>query len=85
MKKKKIILYGALWCGDCSRAKFLLQKNNIEYEYIDIDHDEEAQEYVKKVNPDGNQSIPVIRIVGDTEKFLIEPSPAELEKALLDN
>lgn len=85
MKTIKIKLFGAEWCGDCTRAKFILQKNNIAYEYIDIDQDKTAQEYVTKVNPEGNQSIPVIEIIiGDKKTILIEPSPTELETTLLE-
>ena len=85
MTDKQITLYGAQWCGDCTRAKFLLEKHNMPYEYFDIDQDVLAKEYVIKINPNGNQSIPVIKIKGREEKILIEPTASELEAAILDD
>jgi mycoredoxin len=75
-----IKVYGADWCGDCLRAKFILDANEIKYEYIDVDINQEAKEYVIRVNPNGYRSIPVIVFInGD---ILIEPSTGELLKKL---
>lgn len=70
-----IKLYGAPWCGDCIRSKAFLANNNIEYEYIDIDSNEEAGKHVEEVNK-GNRSIPLIEF--DDGTFLVEPSDFEL-------
>ncbi|MCA9749122.1 MAG: glutathione S-transferase N-terminal domain-containing protein, partial [Romboutsia sp.] len=74
-----IKFYGAFWCSDCQRAKFILDHNKIEYEYINIDEDEEASEYVKKVN-NGNRSIPTL--IFEDESILVEPTTEELIKKL---
>ena len=36
-KKHKVLLYAISTCVWCKRMKKLLQENNVEYEYIDID------------------------------------------------
>lgn len=66
-----IKLYGADWCADCFRIKWFLENHKIHHEYIDIEDDELAADFVVKVNPDGNKSIPVI--VFDDGEILIEP------------
>jgi len=33
-------LYGAVWCNPCKAVKLHLDENNIEYEYFDIDSEE---------------------------------------------
>lgn len=78
---KKIKFYGADWCGDCFRAKKFLTEYEIEFEYIDIDAVPEAAEYVKKVNPQGFQSIPVLKFADGS--VMIEPSIQELEEKFL--
>ncbi len=35
--KNKVFLYTLSTCGWCKKAKELMQDNNIEYEYIDLD------------------------------------------------
>ncbi len=75
-----ITVYGADWCGDCIRAKFILDNNNIEYKYIDVDDDNEAMRFVIEVNPQKYRSIPVI-VFRDGD-ILIEPSTQELVQKL---
>jgi thiol-disulfide isomerase/thioredoxin len=38
----KIKMYGAEWCPDCRRTKEFFTKNNIDFEYINIDITPEA-------------------------------------------
>lgn len=74
-----IVLYGATWCPDCKRSKKFLAEQRIPYQYIDIENDEAAQKIVQNYNG-GKQIIPTI--VMPTGKILVEPSNAELAKAL---
>ncbi|MCA9381657.1 glutaredoxin family protein [Candidatus Dojkabacteria bacterium] len=76
---KKVRLYGADWCSDCIRAKVFLENHNIDFEYIDVDQDEKANQYVVEVNPNKNRTIPVIEIEGREDR-LIEPTNAELKR-----
>jgi thioredoxin reductase (NADPH) len=60
---KTIIIYGADWCADCHRVKFILDQNNLTYEYKNIDESSNKSEMLAKTN--GNQEIPTL-VVGDT-------------------
>lgn len=35
-----IKLYGASWCAPCKSVKLLLEENNVQYDYCDIDQEE---------------------------------------------
>ncbi|MFK7772694.1 MAG: FAD-dependent oxidoreductase [Saprospiraceae bacterium] len=59
----QIQLYGADWCPDCRRAKAYLKENNIQYEFIDVDLDENATKRVESIN-NGKRIIPTIIING---------------------
>ena len=79
MTASKIKVYGTTWCPDCVRAKALLGKHAVPYDWIDISNDAEARVYVEKVNK-GNRSVPTI--VFPDGSVLVEPSNSELEKKL---
>ena len=79
MTDTNIKLYGADWCSDCKRSKKFLGEQRIRYEYINIEHDQEGQAFVQKVQ-NGGMSIPTI--VFDDGSVLIEPSNAELAAKL---
>lgn len=78
-ENKDLVLYGANWCPDCKRSKKFLNEQRIPYQYIDIQNDEAAQKTVQDYN-NGKQIIPTI--VFPNGKVLVEPSNAELAKAL---
>lgn len=40
----EIILYGAVWCPDVTRARVFLDRHDIAYDYRDIDHDPGAMD-----------------------------------------
>ena len=40
-------MYGADWCGDCRRAKVFLKEHEIEYDFVDVDLDEQATKKLK--------------------------------------
>jgi mycoredoxin len=79
MTELKIKVYGTTWCPDCVRAKEVLAKHSVQYDWIDISYDVEARVYVEKVNR-GNRSVPTI--VFPDGSVLVEPSNADLEKKL---
>ncbi len=72
-------MYGALWCGDCRRAKKFFDEREIAYDWYDIDQDPVAREYVVKVN-NGRRTIPTILFSDGS--ILVEPSDAELADKL---
>ncbi len=73
----KIIIYGTTWCGDTRRARQFFADNNIDYEWIDINNDKAATEYVMSVN-NGNKSVPTILFPDGS--LLVEPSSYQLKE-----
>lgn len=74
-------MYGAPWCGDCVRSKALLDRLNVDYEYLDVDQIPEAKD--KAIEISGRQSIPVI--VFPDQTFLVEPSDLDLTDKLIES
>jgi mycoredoxin len=76
---RRIVVYGADWCGDCHRSKRLLDARGVDYEWIDVEVQAgAAQEAVRLAG--GRTNIPVIVMPGGS--VLVEPSDPDLEKAL---
>jgi mycoredoxin len=71
-------IYGADWCGDTKRALNYLDTLGIDYQYINVEQDAEASEWVKNQN-DGKERKPTIKI-GET--VLSVPSESELNSVL---
>jgi mycoredoxin len=78
MSDNKVTMYGAEWCGDCRRSKKFLDSNNVNYNYVDVEHDEVGKD--KAISICGKQSIPVIAFSDGT--FMVEPSDIDLKKKL---
>jgi len=74
-----VTMYTTRWCGDCRSARRVLAEHGIAYTEINIDHDAEGREIVKRINR-GNRSVPTI--VFPSGAVLVEPSPPELEARL---
>lgn len=55
----KLTMYSTQWCGYCQRLKAQLKRENIEFDEIDIEQDENAASLVEKVNG-GNRTVPTI-------------------------
>lgn len=75
----KIKFYATEWCSDCRRALFYLKRNEIPYDYINIDQDLDGEAWVIKTNH-GNRSVPTILFPDGS--ILVEPSNEELAKKL---
>ena len=75
MVRAKVKMYGALWCGDCLRAKQFFNERDIPYEWIDVQQNPEQMKFVEKVTH-GMRSIPTI--VFEDGSILVEPTNAEL-------
>jgi glutaredoxin len=74
----KVKVYGADWCGDTKRSLRHLEQSGVDYDYIDIEQDEEAARWVREQN-DGKERKPTIDING---RVLSTPSNEELDAAL---
>ncbi len=73
--EQKITMYATTWCGDCRSAKRWFDTHGIPYEYINIEEDERAAEYVRQVNG-GSRSVPTI--VFPDGSILVEPNARDL-------
>lgn len=76
---KKVIMYGTTWCYATRQARAVFDKNNIPYEWIDIDYDEDGRKYVESVNR-GYRSVPTILFPDGS--LLVEPTMLELNHKL---
>lgn len=74
-------MYGADWCGDCVRAKMLLNHHGVDFVWHDTDASEEDQAKAREIS--GLPKIPVI--VFPDGSFLSEPSNPQLEERLKAN
>ena len=75
----QITVYGTVWCPDCKRSKAFLGEQRVQYQWVDIEQDEEAAKYVEQVN-NGRRTVPTI--VCRDGSILVEPTNAELAAKL---
>lgn len=73
----QIVMYATATCPDCLRAKAFFEAHKIEYKRVGLEGDEEATEFVVRLN-NGYQSVPTI--VFPDGSVLVEPSWEELRK-----
>jgi thioredoxin reductase (NADPH) len=74
-----ITVYGAYWCPDCRTSKQFLGEHQIPYQWVDIEEDKTAEQFVIQKN-DGKRIVPTI--VFEDGTFLAEPSNAQLAEKL---
>ncbi len=79
MTPSGITVYGAYWCPDCRRSKKFLSEQAIEYQWVDIEQNQAAEEFVMRLN-NGKRIIPTILFPDGS--FLVEPSNAALARKL---
>jgi mycoredoxin len=76
--KAQVKVYGADWCEDTQATRNHLDSLGVPYQYINVEQDARAQDWVKRQNH-GKQKTPTVDIQG---KILVEPDERELERAL---
>ena len=74
-----LTVYGTSWCPDVKRIRALLDREGVEYSYVDVEADADAERRVRELQ-DGARKIPTI--VWDDGTFLVEPSDDELSARL---
>lgn len=79
MAIQEIRVYATAWCGDCFRAKRLLDTHGIAYDYIDINDHPESARVVEQIN-NGMRSVPTI--IFPDGSVLVEPSNQALAAKL---
>lgn len=73
----KIVMYSTQHCPDCTRAKAFLDTHNIPYVRVLIEDNQQATEFVVKMNK-GYKSVPTI--IFPDGSVLVEPSWQELKE-----
>ena len=71
----QIVMYTTEYCSDCVRAKKFFEANNIPHLRVMLEGNEEATEFVMRVN-NGYRSVPTI--VFPDGSILVEPGWEEL-------
>jgi mycoredoxin len=70
-----LTVYSTEWCGYCHRLTKQLDREGIAYEYVDIEQDPAAADFVMSVNG-GNQTVPTV--VFQDGSALTNPSVAQV-------
>jgi mycoredoxin len=68
-------IYSTEWCGYCHRLTRQLDREGVAYDYVDIEQDPAAADFVMSVNG-GNQTVPTV-VFGDGSA-LTNPSVAQV-------
>ena len=80
MAEQRVRVFGASWCGDSIRAKRSLDECRVSYDWVDVDEDESALDYVLQVNQ-GKRKTPTILFPDGS--ILVEPGNRELARKLV--
>ena len=74
----EVKVYGADWCKDTERTLRHLDRLGVAYDYINVERDERAAQWVREQN-DGKERKPTVDIAG---QVLSTPTDHELTSAL---
>jgi mycoredoxin len=69
----RLTMYTTTWCGYCVRLKHALQRAGVEFDEVNIEHDEAAERFVLAVN-DGNATVPTL-LLPNGEVMVNPPVP----------
>ena len=73
-------VYGAGWCEDTQDTRAHLDALGVQYQYLDVDKDPQAKQWVIDQN-DGKQRTPTVAVGG---RIIIEPENDDLDDLLRD-
>jgi thioredoxin reductase (NADPH) len=76
-----IQVYGTDWCRLTFAIRQYLMQSRVEYDYFDIDSDQQADGFVRTMN-DGRRRFPMVVI---DERIVTNPTLTELRRILQDN
>jgi mycoredoxin len=74
-----LTIYSTQWCGYCHRLMKQLDREDVGYDVVDIEHDPAAADFVMGVNG-GNQTVPTVVFPDGTA--LTNPSLAQVKERL---
>ena len=73
-----IQVYGADWCGLTRGVREYLTNSRIDYDYFDVDRDDEAQQFVLAMN-EGRRRFPLVVV---QEQVVTQPTIAVLRSVI---
>ena len=71
----EIVMYTTPWCGYCVRLKHFFVREGIAYREVNIEHDDEAADFVQGFN-NGNYTVPTVVFPGG--EVLTNPAPMQI-------
>ncbi len=74
-----MVIYTTAWCGYCHRLKRQLERADLSFREVDIEHDFAAAEFVMSVN-EGNAVVPTVVFADGS--IATNPSLADVEARL---
>jgi len=74
-----ITMFSTTWCGYCRRLKSQMERENIEFQVVNIEQDEAAAKLVEQANG-GNQTVPTLLFEDGTT--LTNPTIADVRGKL---
>jgi mycoredoxin len=78
-----VTVYGADWCPHSVQTREELDSLGVNYDYINVDKDKEAEKEVIRWNGGEKRKIPVVIIKrDDAESMFVAPTRQELETEL---
>ncbi|MCU1305547.1 MAG: glutaredoxin-like protein [Acidobacteriaceae bacterium] len=78
-----VTVYGADWCPHSAQTREELDSLGVNYDYINVDEDKEAEREVIRWNGGEKRKIPVVVVKRDnTESMFVAPTRQELESEL---
>lgn len=79
MDENGVVVYGTAWCGDCRRAKKLLERRGVGYVFVDLERRKGARDEMLRLNG-GDRRVPTLLFPDGS--VLVEPKGPELEARL---
>ena len=76
-----IQVYGTDWCGLTRHVREFLMTSRFEYDYFDIDRDDDAQQFVLSMN-DGRRRFPLVVV---KHQVVTQPTVAVLTRAIREH
>lgn len=70
-----LVMYTTSWCGYCMSLKRFMERADIAFREVNIEHDPAAAQFVGSVNR-GNHTVPTVQFSDGS--VLTNPSPAQV-------
>jgi mycoredoxin len=74
-----LTIYSTQWCGYCHRLMKQLDREDVGYQVVDIEHDPAAADFVMEVNG-GSQTVPTVVFADGSA--MTNPSLAQVKQRL---